>query len=126
MKAEAKIIKKKMNKSGNIPITILVIGVFAICGIAIFSFYLSESKTKIDSAPVQLIEKLNSFKEEISFYKNLGKEPTSEMEVFQKPVVAGSFLQNMTFTGDKSGQSLDGVFVKDSKRILWVKYDFSK
>jgi len=49
-----------MNKRGNLPIIILVLGVLAVCGLALLSFYASNLKVSNSFAGVKLIEKLNS------------------------------------------------------------------
>jgi len=62
--------RKKMNKKGDIPITILVIGVFAICSLALLSFLNSDIQTENSFVGIGLIEKMNSQIEEYSVYKN--------------------------------------------------------
>ena len=68
------------NKRGDIPITILVMGVLTICIIAIFSFYFSDLSVKNNFNSISLIEKASVIKEKISFYRNLG---FSENEITQ-------------------------------------------
>lgn len=114
-----------MNKKGDIPITILVIGVFAICGLAIFSFYISDSKIKEDFVNTELIEKINSFAEEIAFYKNLGKDPMQEMEIFDSEFKTGYQISYMVFKGDKNARYIEGGLIENKKRILFVKYNFN-
>lgn len=58
----------KRNKRGDIPVTILVIGVVAICMLAIVSFYISDRNAK-KGFDVELIEKAAITGEKISFYK---------------------------------------------------------
>lgn len=65
-----KIIK---NKKADVPITILVIGVFFICILAIGSFYLFGNRIKRIFIGVDIIEKMNSEIEKYYFYKNLGE-----------------------------------------------------
>lgn len=48
------------NKKGNLPIIILVLGVLAVCSLALLSFYSSNLKVSNNFAGVKLIEKLNS------------------------------------------------------------------
>jgi len=52
---------KKMFKSrrGNISVTILVMGVFVVCSLALVSFYYSIGKTSFNFVGVDLIEKMN-------------------------------------------------------------------
>jgi len=49
-----------MNKKGNLPIIILILGVLAVCSLALLSFYSSNLKVSNNFAGVKLIEKLNS------------------------------------------------------------------
>lgn len=56
------------NKRGDIPITILVIGVLAICILAIFSFYSSSKSVKDDFSSIGVIEKVLIAKEKIFLY----------------------------------------------------------
>ncbi len=64
-----KIIK---NKKGDLPITILVIGIVAICVMAIFSFYFSDRRVKQDINDMGIVEEAAIMKEKILFYENLG------------------------------------------------------
>lgn len=47
------------NKRGDIPVTILVIGVLAICGLAMFSFFQNINQTQDSLDDVELVEKAN-------------------------------------------------------------------
>ncbi len=60
------------DKRGDIPITILVIGIVAICIMAIFSFYFSDRRVKEDLNNIGIIETAAVMKEKISLYRNLG------------------------------------------------------
>jgi len=55
-----------MKKLGSIPITILVIGVFLICTLALISFILASLSMRNAFAGVTLVEKLNSDIEDYS------------------------------------------------------------
>ncbi len=60
------------NKRGDIPIIILVIGILAICILAILSFYFSDRGVKNSFSSISVIERVLVTKEKISFYnKNL-------------------------------------------------------
>ena len=61
------------NKKGDIPITILVIGVFAICTLAILSFKFMDIKnTKGFYESIEAIEEMNSQIQKYYFYNNVG------------------------------------------------------
>ena len=55
------------NRKGDIPITILVIGVLIICALAIFSFFSSVIKMSNSFVGIGLTEKMNSQIEERTF-----------------------------------------------------------
>ena len=60
--------KNKTNKRGDIPVTILVMGVVAICILTIVSFYISDRAAK-KGFDIELVEKAAIMGEKISFYK---------------------------------------------------------
>lgn len=60
------------NKKADIPITILVIMIVAICVLAILSFVGSETKVKSNYLGVELIEEINADVEKFYFYLNAG------------------------------------------------------
>jgi|TARA_B100002003_G_scaffold153457_1_gene142242 polynucleotide 5'-kinase involved in rRNA processing len=72
------------NKKADIPVTILVIGVFAICSMAIFSFIYSTNNIQKDFVGVGLIETINSIEEEIKFYESIGKSPNEISGIFEE------------------------------------------
>ncbi len=82
------------NKRGDIPITIFVIGVLAICILAIFSFYLSNRDVKNDFSSVSVIEKVLITKEKISLYNNSLEFTQNEIEeIFGiKPDIQGRYI----------------------------------
>jgi hypothetical protein len=64
-----------MNKRGDIPITILVIGVFAVCTLAILSFIASSISLRNSFVGVDVVENVNNqiefkefMKEDASFF----------------------------------------------------------
>lgn len=60
------------NKKGDIPITILVIGVVAVCALALLSFLSSSFNIGQSFAGVALMEEMNSEIDQYYFYKNMG------------------------------------------------------
>lgn len=50
---------RKKNKRGDIPVTILVIGVFVVCTLALLSFFVSMNIIKNSFIGISLIEKAN-------------------------------------------------------------------
>jgi len=85
---------KKMNKRGDIPVTILVIGILAICTLAIFSFYFSDRSVKSSFSSVDVIEKVLVTKEKISLYEeSFGFAQEEIDEIFDiKPDIQGRYI----------------------------------
>lgn len=83
-----------MNKRGDIPITILVIGILAICTLAIFSFYFSDRSVKSGLNSVDVIEKVLVTKEKISLYEeSFGFTQEEIDEIFGiKPDIQGRYI----------------------------------
>ncbi|KKQ78698.1 MAG: hypothetical protein UT01_C0062G0003 [Candidatus Daviesbacteria bacterium GW2011_GWA1_38_7] len=67
--------RKIKNKRGDIPITILVLGVVAICILAILSFYLSAQKVK-SGFDIEPVKEAKLIKDKIIFYQNFGHSNT--------------------------------------------------
>ena len=90
---------KKLNKKGNLPIIILVLGVLAVCGLALISFYSSNLKTSNNFSGISLIEELNS-QIEYNLYQGKpvnGLEKTKEIRVFNfKDVFEEGFSKKKT------------------------------
>ncbi len=91
-----------MNKRGDISITLLVMGVFAVCTLTLFSFYISGVDGKETALKIGIMEKINSLAEEIKFYKNpeIGKDPKEVMEIFDKGITDGNILFTRINNGD--------------------------
>lgn len=68
----------KLNKRGDIPITILVIGIMVVCALGLYSFYSSTIKTRNNFVGIGLIEAMNAQIEENVFYgRPLGTETSN-------------------------------------------------
>ena len=65
------IINRMRSKKGDIPITILVLGVVLICILTIASFYLA-SYNMNKNFDVQAVKEIALAKEKIDFYQNIG------------------------------------------------------
>lgn len=75
---------KIKNKRGDIPVTILVIGVFAICTLAILSFSIIDNKSREGFTEViEAMEEINSEIEKYHLYKNLGKSTEEINEIME-------------------------------------------
>lgn len=65
---------KLKNKRGEVPIIFLVLGVVAICALAILSFIIGGSKINHEFEGVGAVQEMNSAIEVNEFYKNVGME----------------------------------------------------
>jgi len=59
----------RQNKKGDVPITILVVGVFALCTLALITFYFAEIKIQNAFSGLNVAENVNSIAEQLNFYK---------------------------------------------------------
>jgi hypothetical protein len=86
------------NKRGDIPVTILVVGVVFICAIALMSFIASSISIRKSFTGIALVEQLNSQVEEHLFYNPalpangtyLEKETTKGFLFWKKKIVSFS------------------------------------
>lgn len=132
---QRKIRQYKMNRRGDISITLLVLGVFAVCTLTLFSFYISGVDGKETALRIAMVEKINSFADEIKFYKKveIGKNPKEVMEIFDAGIQEG----NIIFTGVQDGESytikaeyserdfeLFGFGLGESKVLFSVEHTF--
>lgn len=60
------------NKKGDIPITLLVIGVFAICSLALLTFFIYDFRMSNSFVGIKVMEKMDAAIEEYYFYLNQG------------------------------------------------------
>ena len=103
-----------INKKADISITILVLGVVAICILTIFSFVGVKNKINEDFLGIGLIETMNSIEEEINFYGETDFE-------------SGDYKNNVFDGGnvvikDINGNEVMGTYTKDGKTFVKVIY----
>ncbi|MCK5043900.1 hypothetical protein KAR52_02775 [Candidatus Pacearchaeota archaeon] len=70
------------NKHADVPVTILVIGVFAICVLAIISFYFSDKEIEKSFMDIGLMEQINSQMEKYIFYEKMGIPENEIQDIF--------------------------------------------
>jgi len=68
-------------KKGDIPITILVIGVFALCTLALITFYFAEIKIENAFSGLNVLENVNSIAEQLSFYRQNKPDAISQLAI---------------------------------------------
>ncbi len=64
--------KINSSKKGNLPITLFVIGIFAVSGFALLTFFIADFRISNSFVGVEVLQKINSFSDEYKFYKNVG------------------------------------------------------
>ncbi len=84
------------NQKGNIPVTILVLGVLLICGLMIFSFYLGGKAVSDKISDISIIEKAKLEKEKLDFYRDVlnrnDLEAKNSIEGFRESDAHGKHL----------------------------------
>jgi len=73
---------QRRNKKGDLPVTLLVIGIFAICAFALLTFFVSDFKISNSFSGVSQTSKINSLADEYMFYKNSGMSDTNLKKIF--------------------------------------------
>ncbi len=99
------------NKRGDLPVTILVIGVVLICGLALFSFLASGIKTGQSLLGVSQIEEMNSKIDEYYFYK--------KMEISDQEIEKILEIENGAMFIEKTPSNI----FKKEKFLFSVKYN---
>lgn len=125
----------KINKRGDVPTAILVLGTFAVCALALFSFYVSEIFIENAFFGPDLVEQINSNVNEYDFYssKNLNAEEIREILLLEEDFYIGGggnseryFEINKTTANFKfGGLSFDKEDWSEEKLLISVKYYFS-
>jgi flagellar basal body-associated protein FliL len=105
MKQE-KITPNKMDKKGDISTFVLVIGVFFVCAIAIFSFTFFKGTAEQKFDVLGNMAAVNSAAEQIRFYENAGGDMPDSLNVKKE---AGYY-------------NITSLRTKGSKQIFYVEY----
>lgn len=130
-----------MNRRADIPITILVLGVVAICGFVLLSFEVMKNKTEENFLGVDLIEEALSIEEEYYLYQNLGKSDGEIQNLFDEYNLKfvyreGGNIFDISKIGDTGKAEISPhkitvyylekkIFRKD-KPLFSVEYNFKK
>jgi hypothetical protein len=101
----------KSKKKADISITILVLGVVALCFLTIMSF--ASKNNKADLAGVGLIETMKSFAEENAFYSETG---------FKSEDYKNGKLLRGNVEISPQGNDLIGTYKKGGKTLARVEY----
>jgi len=86
----------KMDKKGNVPTTILVIGVFVVCLVALISFIVYILGVSGSFIGLGLVEKVNVQVEDYNFYHDLERVDArvegNEVTFYQEKIKTSGFL----------------------------------
>jgi len=93
-----------MNKKADIPITILVLGVFVICALAITSFMIFKVDGSRDSLGIELFQEINTDMEKFNFYQNIGF-----------PLIQSADKINATISGNQ-------LIIEKNNTMIFIKY----
>jgi len=93
-----------MNKKADIPITILVLGVFVICALAITSFMIFKVEGSRDSLGIELFQEINTDMEKFNFYQNSGF-----------PSIQSADKINATISGNQ-------LIIEKNNTMIFVRY----
>lgn len=123
---------KVINKKGDVPTAILVLGTFAVCALALISFYASGIFVENTFFGPDLIEQMNSNANEYSFYRsqNLNGQEIRDILLLEEDFYidgdlnsGGYFEINKTKTDLKfGGLSFDKDDWSEKKLLISVKY----
>ncbi len=100
------------NKKADIPIVVLVLGVFFICMMVLSSFYLFKNRMNRTFVGTGIIEKAVAIEDKYYFYKNTGKFSEQEIEDILR-IQRDEFGNKYVFIEKKSIQGFLGIFGKE-------------
>ena len=83
------------NKRGDIPVTILVLGVFAICALAIFSFLFFNANAKQSFKGVEHVEEAVAKMDAYYFYREVGVQ--GQEDLTGKSIEVGDFYVSVYY-----------------------------
>lgn len=111
MHNKMKIKKIRMNKKGDVPTTIFVIGVVTVYIFALISFVISMSRTSKVILEANTIEEMNNRIDQYYFYKNLNQFSNDDI------------MNMLGARTDNSGKKyLYSEEVVGGKKIMYVEY----
>lgn len=109
----------KVNKRGDISITLLVIGVFAVCTLAIVSFLLQNQISQGGFADIETMERLFSQAEDFYFHVNSGLTAEEAAERIGAEIQDGQLI----LTAEQKESEFFGFLTgKEPKTVLSVQY----
>ena len=117
------------NKKGDLPIVILVIGVFVVCTLTLLNFYFEGFKDNNFFEGVVLVEKVREFSEELKFYDRLKLEDSLELSGLLEKIIDGNFEFEGNLIGrdyNLTGDLFEKSIWSEDKQLVRVEYNFPK
>jgi uncharacterized membrane protein YvbJ len=103
--------RKRMNKKGDVPTTILVIGIIVVYIFALVSFIISMTRTQGVLLEANILEEMNNKIDQYYFYSNLNQFSRDEI------------LDMLGAKTDNSGKKyLYSEKTSGAKKIMYVEY----
>jgi len=93
--------KRTMNKRGDIAITILVIGVIVLCGLALASFFISEKNQESELNEFLYLQKVYNQAESVKFSGGIGSFEGFRLEEEEKYVFEKTFFREGWFSDEE-------------------------
>jgi hypothetical protein len=114
----------KINKRASVPVTILVIGVFALCALALLTFFLSEFHFSNSFAMVDDLRALKVFEDEWYFYENQGKANQEILNFIEFPISPDkyeNYAVSISLEGSTKVVEVSRVYSKSVLRNIFYK-----
>jgi hypothetical protein len=106
-------------RKANIPIVLLVIGVFVLCGLALLTFFVSSFAVGNSFVGVNVLQELNTAVDEYLFYKNQGVSDSLNENYFEIIEKDGKKY----FYYEKSSMDFSFSKLKNERKLLFsVEY----
>jgi len=113
-----------MSRKGSVPVTILVIGVFAVCGLALITFFISEFNFSNSFAMVDDLRALNVYEDEWNFYSNHGSLDSSIIGNIKFPISSEDYSEysfSINLEGDKKIVKIERIYKSSLSSFLFSK-----
>jgi len=113
-----------MNKKGSVPVTILVIGVFALCALALITFFISEFQFSNSFAMVDDLRAISVFEDEWHFYTNQGVPDNVVIQRIEFPLsseISDNYKIEIQLESSEKSIKISRIFGKSFVRNLFSK-----